>query len=208
MSWSMWLAFVMASAVIAVSPGPGAVLSVSNGLRHGYLAALRGIAGLETALLLQLGVVAVGLGALLASSATAFLLVKLAGAAYLVWLGIAKWRAPAECFDADGGTAEGARTRLRLFRQGLLVNLTNPKAIVFIAALVPQFVVPARPQLPQFLVIAVTMVAVDVVVMSCYALLAARFRPLLRDARAIRVQNRLFGGLFIGAGAMLAASVR
>jgi len=194
--------------VIAASPGPGAVLSVSNGLRHGYLAALRGIAGLETALLLQLGVVAMGLGALLATSATAFLLVKLAGAAYLVWLGIAKWRAPAECFDADGGAAEGARTRLRLFRQGLLVNLTNPKAIVFIAALVPQFVVADRPRLPQFLVIAVTMVAVDVVVMSCYALLAARFRPLLRDARAIRLQNRLFGGLFIGAGAMLAASGR
>ncbi|NLF55803.1 MAG: homoserine/homoserine lactone efflux protein [Thauera phenolivorans] len=208
MSWSMWLAFVMASTVIAVSPGPGAVLSVSNGLRHGYLAALRGIAGLETALLLQLGVVALGLGALLATSATAFLVVKLSGAAYLVWLGIVKWRAPAEGFEAEVGAAEGGRVRRRLFRQGLLVNLTNPKAIVFIAALVPQFVVPGRPQLPQFLVIALTMVVVDVAVMSCYALLAARFRPLLRDARAIRLQNRLFGGLFIGAGAMLAASSR
>lgn len=207
MSWTMWLAFLAAALVIAVSPGPGAVLSMSTGLRYGYAAALRAIAGLQIALLLQLCVVALGLGAVLATSEAAFAVVKFAGAAYLIWLGVQKWRSPPEPIGGDG---EGLRvqSRRQLYAQGILVNLTNPKAIVFIAALVPQFIVPDQPQWPQFAIIGATMVGVDVMVMSCYALLATRFRPLLRDPRLLRLQNRLFGGLFVGAGAMLAASSR
>ena len=207
MSWTMWLAFLAAALVIAVSPGPGAVLSMSTGLRYGYAAALRAIAGLQLALLLQLCVVALGLGAVLATSEAAFAVVKFAGAAYLIWLGVQKWRSPPEPIGGDG---EGLRvqSRRQLYAQGILVNLTNPKAIVFIAALVPQFIVPDRPQWPQFAIIGATMVAVDMMVMSCYALLATRFRPLLRNPRLLRLQNRIFGGLFVGAGAMLAASSR
>ena len=207
MSWTMWLAFLAAALVIAVSPGPGAVLSMSTGLRYGYAAALRAIAGLQIALLLQLCVVALGLGAVLATSEAAFAVVKFAGAAYLIWLGVHKWRSPPEPIGGDG---EGQRvqSRRQLYAQGILVNLTNPKAIVFIAALVPQFIVPDRPQWPQFAIIGATMVAVDMMVMSCYALLATRFRPLLRNPRLLRLQNRIFGGLFVGAGAMLAASSR
>ena len=207
MSWTMWLAFFAAALVIAVSPGPGAVLSMSTGLRYGYAAALRAIAGLQIALLLQLCVVALGLGAVLATSEAAFAVVKFAGAAYLIWLGVHKWRSPPEPIGGDG---EGLRvqSRRQLYAQGILVNLTNPKAIVFIAALVPQFIVPDRPQWPQFAIIGATMVAVDMMVMSCYALLATRFRPLLRNPRLLRLQNRIFGGLFVGAGAMLAASSR
>ena len=207
MSWTMWLAFLAAALVIAVSPGPGAVLSMSTGLRYGYAAALRAIAGLQIALLLQLCVVALGLGAVLTTSEAAFAVVKFAGAAYLIWLGVQKWRSPPEPIGGDG---EGQRvqSRRQLYAQGILVNLTNPKAIVFIAALVPQFIVPDQPQWPQFAIIGATMVAVDTMVMSCYALLATRFRPLLRNPRLLRLQNRIFGGLFVGAGAMLAASSR
>ena len=207
MSWTMWLAFLAAALVIAVSPGPGAVLSMSTGLRYGYAAALRAIAGLQIALLLQLCVVALGLGAVLATSEAAFAVVKFAGAAYLIWLGVHKWRSPPEPIGGDG---EGLRvqSRRQLYAQGILVNLTNPKAIVFIAALVPQFIVPDRPQWPQFAIIGATMVAVDMMVMSSYALLATRFRPLLHNPRLLRLQNRIFGGLFVGAGAMLAASSR
>ena len=207
MSWTMWLAFLAAALVIAVSPGPGAVLSMSTGLRYGYGAALRAIAGLQIALLLQLGVVALGLGAVLATSETAFAVVKFAGAAYLIWLGVHKWRSPPEPIGGDG---EGQRvqSRRQLYAQGILVNLTNPKAIVFIAALVPQFIVPDRPQWPQFAIIGATMVAVDMMVMSSYALLATRFRPLLHNPRLLRLQNRIFGGLFVGAGALLAGSSR
>lgn len=206
MSWSLWAAFLVAAIVIAVSPGPGAVLSMATGLRHGYGGALRAIAGLQLALLIQLAVVALGLGAVLATSATAFLALKIAGAGYLVWLGVQKWRARPEPLD-EAGAAQPAR-RSGLLLQGLLVNLTNPKAIIFMAALVPQFINPREPQFIQFVIIGLTMTAVDTLVMSCYAGLATRFRPLLRNPRALRLQNRVFGTLFVGAGAALAASSR
>ncbi|MCK9986983.1 MAG: homoserine/homoserine lactone efflux protein [Azoarcus sp.] len=204
MSWNMWLAFLAAAVVIAVSPGPGAVLSMATGLRHGYAVALRAILGLQTALLIQLAIVVLGLGAVLAASATAFLIVKIAGAGYLIWLGVRKWRAPVELLD-DGTAARDTRG---VYLQGVLVNLTNPKAIVFMVALVPQFIDPQLPQWPQFLIIATTMVGTDMVVMSCYALLAGRCRRWLRSPRMMKAQNRVFGGMFVAAGSLLAASSR
>jgi homoserine/homoserine lactone efflux protein len=203
MTLNLWLAFVLAAILIAVSPGPGAALSMSAGLRHGQFGALPAIFGLQAALLIQLAIVGMGLGAVLAASATAFAVVKFAGAAYLVWLGVQKWRRA-----GSDDVAQGKALRSGLFRQGLLVNLTNPKAIVFMAALTPQFIDPNRPQLPQFLIIALTMCVTDTIVMSGYALLASRLGAWLHDARARRTQDRFFGGLFIGAGALLATSSR
>lgn len=203
MALNLWLAFVLAAILIAVSPGPGAALSMSAGLRHGQFGALPAIFGLQAALLIQLAIVGMGLGAVLAASATAFAVVKFAGAAYLVWLGVQKWRRA-----GSDDVAQGKALRSGLFRQGLLVNLTNPKAIVFMAALTPQFIDPNRPQLPQFLIIALTMCVTDTIVMSGYALLASRLGAWLHDARARRTQDRFFGGLFIGAGALLATSSR
>lgn len=203
MDINIWLAFLVAAVVIAVTPGPGAVLSIATGLRYGYANALRAIIGLEAALLVQLLVVALGLGALLAASSGAFLALKVIGAGYLVYLGVSKWRAPVE--ELDEGSAL-PRRRGGLFLQGLLVNLTNPKALIFMVALVPQFVTANLPQLPQFAIIAVTMVTVDLLVMSAYALLAGRCRVWLHDPGMIRMQNRIFGGMFVSAGALLAAS--
>lgn len=202
MSLSLWLGFLVASVVIAVTPGPGAVASMSTGIRHGYWSALALILGLQAAILLQLAVVALGLGALLATSETAFEVIKFVGAGYLIWLGFQKWRATAP--GADEATTP--RRRHGLFLQGLLVNLTNPKAIIFIAALVPQFVDPLAPQMPQYLLIAATLCLTDTLVMSCYALMAARVGRWLHDPRALRLQNRLFGSLFVVAGGLLAVS--
>ena len=204
MAFSVWFGFFIASVLIAVSPGPGAAASMSAGLRFGYGSALRVIGGLQCALTIQVTVVALGLGAVLTTSAHAFDLIRFLGAAYLIWLGVQKWRAPAEDIDT-----EAARTRPEgLFSEGLLVNLTNPKAIVFIAALVPQFIDPKQPQWPQFLIIVLTMCSVDTLVMSGYALLASRMRGWLHNPRLMKAQNRFFGGVFIGAGALLAASGR
>lgn len=204
MSFTVWATFLLASVAIAVSPGPGAVVCMSTGLRHGYGATLRILAGLEVALLIHLAVVFAGLGAVLAASTTAFSAVKIVGAAYLVWLGIQKWCDPAEPRDGEGDTA----VRRSLFLQGLLVNLSNPKAIVFMAALVPQFIDPHTVQWPQFAIMSVTTVVVDTIVMSGYSMLAARFAPLLCNRAALRTQNRVFGSLFVGAGAILASSSR
>jgi len=203
MDLTTWLAFLLASTLIAVSPGPGAATSMSAGLRHGYWAALRAIGGLQSALLIQLSVVAAGLGAVLSASTTAFSIMKFVGAAYLVWLGIQKWRDSPKVID-DGNTVKGEG----LFLQGLLVNLTNPKAIIFIAALTPQFIDPTKPQWLQFLIMAATMCGVDTVVMSGYALLATRLRRRLHDLRSMKIQNRFFGGVFVGAGVLLATSGR
>lgn len=205
MTLSLWLAFLAAAVVIAVSPGPGAVLSMSTGLRVGYRGALRAIAGLQTALLIQLAVVALGLGAVLATSALAFTALKVVGAGYLIWLGVQKWRSPVV---AEVSGDNGVRGAGGLYLQGLFVNLSNPKAIIFMVALVPQFIDARAPQWPQFAIIALTMVATDTVVMSGYALLAGRCRRWLSSPRMLRVQNRIFGGMFVAAGSLLAATSR
>ena len=204
MALTTWLAFLLAAILIAVSPGPGAATSMSVGLRHGYLAALRAIFGLQSALVIQLSIVGAGLGALLATSATAFNVMKFLGAGYLIWLGIQKWRDAPQAIDGENLAVPPSG----LFMQGLLVNLTNPKAIVFIAALTPQFIDPARPQWLQFLILGATMCGVDTIVMSGYALLATRLRRWLHDLRAMKAQNRFFGGIFVGAGVLLATSAR
>ena len=204
MSLSVWFGFLVAAILIAVTPGPGMAASVAAGMRHGYRAALTLILGLQTAFLIHLAIVAVGLGTLLATSETAFDLVKFCGAAYLVWLGVQKWRertAAVESTLPQGG-------QRGLYLQGVLVNLTNPKAIVFIAALVPQFVDPAQPQTAQYLLIALTLCLVDIVTMSACALAAARLGRWLHDPQALRLQNRLFGGIFVIAGTALALSSR
>ena len=204
MSFALWLGFLLAAVLIAITPGPGAVLSMSIGMRYGYRSALLAILGLQAALLLQLIVVALGLGALLAASETAFGLLKLAGAAYLIWLGVTKWRAPVDAVVVKSGDLP---TR-GLFVQGLLVNLTNPKAIVFIGALVPQFIDPAQPVATQYAVIAATLCATDVIVMSGYAVAALQMGRWLGEARHVRWQNRIFGAVFVTAGSMLAVSSR
>ena len=208
MTLSVWLGFLVAAILIAVSPGPGAVTAMSAGSRYGYAKALRVVCGLQVALLIQLSIVAAGVGTLLATSALAFHAIKLIGAAYLIWLGVQKWRASAAEIDAVGELDDKGRPLEAggLFLQGLLVNLSNPKAVVFIAALTPQFIDPTRPQWPQFMIIGLTMSAVDSIVMSAYALLAGSLRGWMHGTAAKTAQNRFFGGIFIVAGVVLAAS--
>lgn len=206
MSYTLWLGFLAAVSIVALSPGPSAVTCMSAGLRHGVWRALPAVAGLQAALIIQLAIVAAGLGAVISASATAFNLLKLAGAAYLIWLGIQRWRAAATPpVDPDASHVPD-KQGWSLFTQGLLVNLTNPKAVVFIAALVPQFIDPHAPQLPQFLIIGLTMCGIDSVVMTGYATLAARCRHWLARPDWMRWQNRAFGTIFIAAGTLLARS--
>ena len=205
MSLAVWFGFLMAAILISITPGPGAVLSMNTGMRQGYSGALAAILGLQAAILAHLAIVAVGFGALLAASESAFVAVKFVGAAYLVWLGIQKWRdAPPALAESASQTGE----RKNLFLQGLLVNLTNPKAIIFIGALVPQFIDPLQHQLPQYMIIASTLCLTDLLVMSIYALAAVRIGRWIRNEQAARMQNKVVGGLFISAGALLALAPR
>ena len=203
MDWHVWLVYFVASWVIAVSPGSGAVLAMSHGLAYGVRGASATVLGLQIGLAFIMLVAGAGVGAVLVASAGAFMVVKLLGAAYLLWLGFKQWRAPVTL--DDGGAQAGPpvmRLRQRVLT-GALTNATNPKGIVFMVAVLPQFIDPARPLLLQLLILLVTTLAVDTVVMHGYALLASRLRALLRSARARRTQNRVFGGVLMGMGASL-----
>ncbi|OBB13965.1 threonine transporter RhtB [Mycolicibacterium setense] len=202
MTWQIWLAFLGASIAISVSPGAGAILSMATGLTHGVRRGTWSVLGLQIGLMLQLVLVAVGLGAVVAGSVLAFQIVKWLGVAYLIYLAVQQWRsASLDLNERMSGTVE--RGRLALLMRGFLVNTTNPKGLVFLLAVLPQFVVPAAPLLPQYVAIAATMVAVDIVVMSLYTGLAARMLNWLRTPRQQTILGRVFSGLFATAAVVL-----
>jgi homoserine/homoserine lactone efflux protein len=191
----VWLAFLVASCVIAVSPGSGAVLSMSHGLCYGVRRTTATIVGLQLGLAVILLVAGLGVGAVLTASATAFTVIKVVGACYLLWLGWRQWRAPVAKVDGDAAQSVGEPDLTA--RQRVL------RGIVFMAAVLPQFIQPTRPLWLQLLVLLATTVMVDVTVMHGYAWLAARLQGVLRSVRARRAQNRVFGGVLMAMGAFL-----
>ncbi|OBB59669.1 threonine transporter RhtB [Mycobacterium sp. 852013-51886_SCH5428379] len=202
MTWQVWLAFVGAAIVIAVSPGAGAVQSMATGLTHGVKRGLWSIAGLEAGLMLQLALVSLGLGAAVANSILAFQVIKWIGVAYLLYLAVRQWRAvPVNLREQVDRTVPGGRAALVV--RGFLVNATNPKGLVFFLAVLPQFVVPTAPLVPQYLAIGVTMVAVDVVVMTLYTAMSVRLVRRLSSPRQQTLLNRVFSGLFATAAVAL-----
>jgi homoserine/homoserine lactone efflux protein len=203
MTFATWITFVIAACIIAVSPGSGAVLSMSHGLSYGLRKASGTILGLQAGLLLVLAIAGAGVGSLLLASEVAFNVVKTVGALYLIWLGLAQWRAKA----APGPGAQVVQAQAPSLRRrvltGFLTNATNPKGIIFMVAVLPQFIAQDHPLLPQLLILAVTMCTIDLMVMHGYAFLAASMQRFFRDARAVQAQNRVFGGLLMGVGAAL-----
>jgi homoserine/homoserine lactone efflux protein len=159
--------------------------------------------GMQAANLIIVLVVSLGLGAVLLASEALFNAVKWIGVAYLVYLGIVTWRSPARAFEEDA--ADTARTPREVFMRGFWVNATNPKGIIFFAAILPQFIDLARPQFQQYAIFAATTFTVDVVIMAGYTALAARVLKVMRDPGHIRWVNRGIGGLFVAAGVALAS---
>ncbi len=203
MSLATWIPFFFATLAISLSPGPGAFAAMSAGLNHGFGRGQPVAYGLMLGVWTQLLVVGVGLGALLAASGTAFTVVKWAGVAYLVWLGVQQWRAPDSPLAAPAG-APAAASRRALVLRGWTVNALNPKGTVFLLAVVPQFIDAAAPLTAQYLAIGATFGLVECAVMSGYVALAARVLALLRSPRQRRWLNRGFGSLFVLAGVALA----
>lgn len=202
MAWQVWLTFLGAAIAIAVSPGAGAVQSMATGLTHGVRRGYWSIAGLETGLMLQLALIAVGLGAAVAKSIVLFTVIKWIGVAYLIYLAVRQWRtAPVDLREQIGTAADGGR--LALLTRGFLVNATNPKSVVFFLAVLPQFIVPTDPLAPQYVAIGATMVAVDLVVMGLYTGLSVRLVRWLNTPRQQTLLNRVFAGLFATAAVVL-----
>lgn len=202
MAWEVWLTFIGAAVLIAVSPGAGAIQSMATGLTYGVRRGYWSILGLEVGLMLQLTLVAVGLGAIVTGSIVAFNVVKWVGVAYLLYLAVRQWRTATRDLREQLDTSAD-RGRTALVVRGFLVNATNPKGLVFFLAVVPQFVVPTAPLLPQYLAIGATMVAVDLVVMGLYTGLAVRLLRWMHTPRQQTVVNRTFSGLFATAAVVL-----
>ncbi|MBD8492314.1 LysE family transporter [Pseudomonas syringae] len=203
MAFETWLAFLAACWVISLSPGAGAIASMSCGLRYGFWRGYWNALGLQVALVVQIGIIAAGLGAILAASELAFTLIKWFGVAYLVYLGVKQWRAlPTEMHEDPAMRPVGKPLSLML--RGFLVNISNPKALVFMLAILPQFIDPAAPLLAQYVTIAATMVVVDLIVMAGYTGLAAKVLRLLKTPRQQRRLNRTFASLFVAAAAFIA----
>ena len=204
MEFNTWLTFLAAAVAISLSPGPGAIAAMGVGLNHGFRRGQVIAFGLLMGVWTQTLVVGFGLGMLLSTSELAFSVVKWAGAAYLVWLGIQQWRAPVKpLVETVADAAPDAHLRRTLFLRGWTVNALSPKGTVFLIAVLPQFIDAARPLLAQYVTIGATFGVVESIIMSGYVALAARALGLLRQPRQIRWLNRTFGALFVVAGAVL-----
>jgi len=204
MQFSLWVALVGAGALISFTPGAGAINTMSNSLNAGFRRSIWGILGQQAALLIHIVIVALGVGLLVASSPVAFNVIRYAGAAYLVYLGIRQFLAKPE-LDTERVRALSDEPRWSMFRRGLWVNLLNPKAIVFFLAFLPQFIRADRPLPGQYLIVAATVVVIDIVVMWFFFAVTARsFQRFTRDARGQRMLNRVFGVLFMAVGVLMA----
>ncbi|HYC37074.1 MAG TPA: LysE family transporter [Usitatibacter sp.] len=190
-----WLLYLAASIGLSLSPGPNGLLALTHGALHGQRKALFTISGGVLGFTVIIALSLFGIGALLQASIVWLTALKWAGGAYLVWLGIQLWRAPAmELGAAKGGERPGSA----LFKEGLLSAVTNPKALLFFAAFLPQFIEPTRDLIVQFVVMAGTFGAVEFAYEWIVASAAHRVRPLLR--RLGRRFNQACGGIFAAIG--------
>jgi threonine/homoserine/homoserine lactone efflux protein len=204
----LWLLYVLTVVVVSAIPGPNMLLVMSHGARHGLRRSTATMAGCLSALLLMMSVSAAGLGVFLQTWPALFDLLRLCGAAYLAWLGIRTWRAPPSDWSEVGESAPAAAQRDRfaaLYRHGFLVASSNPKAILFAAALLPQFMSPQARWLPQFATLVATFAVIEVSWYLVYAGFGARLGGWLRRAGVARGFQRATGGIFVGFGVAMAA---
>lgn len=206
MSLELWLVYLGAAIALSLTPGPNGLLSLTHGACFGLRPTVWTVLGGALGFFGLIAASLAGLGALLAASEQAFTVAKWVGAAYLVWLGIRLWRAPAPVVPAHAPGAPRAARPRRLFSQGFLVAVSNPKALIFFAAFLPQFMVPGTSFAEHLLVLGGTFVVVEILYELMLAGLAQRIAPWL--GRHGRWFNRAAGGTFVGIGAALATTSR
>ncbi len=206
MPLELWFAFSLATLVLLVVPGPTVMLVVSFALGHGKRSALATVPGVILGDFTALTVSLAGAGAVLATSATLFTILKYAGAAYLIWLGIKLWRSEAKLeIPQDTTSRKNARS---MFWSAYIVTALNPKGIVFFIAFLPQFVSPGQAVLPQLVILGATFLALATVSVSIWAMAAGEMRARFRKPGTLKLVNRLGGGFMICAGFLTAAARR
>lgn len=204
MQFSLWLALVGAGTLISFTPGAGAIFTMSNSLNSGFRRAIWGILGQQVALVIHIVIVALGVGVLVSNSPVIFNVIRYAGAAYLVYLGIRQFLHKPD-LDKEEVADKKNESALSMFQRGIWVNLLNPKAIVFFLAFMPQFIRPDQPLLQQYAVLTTTVIIIDIMVMWFFFAFAARsFQRFTHDEHGQTVLNRIFGCLFVLVGILLA----
>lgn len=201
MSLQVWFGYMLACWVISITPGAGAIASMSSGVSYGFKHGYWNAIGLQLALLVQFGIVAAGAGLLFATTPWAFIFVKWFGVLYLLYLAYLQWIAPIKTIEIEASLSNKSASKLIL--SGFLVNMSNPKAIVFLLAVLPQFLDLAKPQAIQYGVMAITMITIDLIVMAGYTGLAAKVLKLMKSPKQQKYLNRSFAILFAGAATLL-----
>lgn len=202
MSLELYAAYLVACLVIIIVPGPTVTLIIANSLKHGTRAGLQNVAGTQAGLAIMIGIVGIGLSSVIAAMGHWFDWLRLAGAAYLIWLGWKMFRAAG---GSEDGTAPAKAPRGGFFLQGVLVALSNPKTLLFFGAFFPQFLDPARDHLTQIAIMGATAMLFAAISDSAYAVLSSRAGRLLSQKR-IRLLSKVSGGFLIGGGLWLAST--
>ena len=204
MSIKLLTLFAITELLLCLTPGPAVLLVISQSMRHGFRSSLKGAAGILAGNAIYFVLSAAGLGALLLASAALFQIIKWAGAAYLILMGL-KMLLSKQRRETSGDSIVTSKRSVRLFSEGLLTQLSNPKAIVFFSALLPQFVSPGDDVSRQFAVLGIISLSVELMVLAAYGWAAERGSRLIVSARFSSLPDRVAGGFLIGAGVSLAA---
>ncbi|MFC4160440.1 LysE family translocator [Chitinimonas lacunae] len=202
MSLQLWLTYIIAVFFISGTPGPNMLLAMTHGIHYGFSRSTVSMVGLLAGLGVILSISLGGLGAVLLASEHAFTLLKYLGAAYLIYLGIKTWRSQDGGLSAEGAAPPAPRN-WQLFRTGLLISLSNPKAILFGVAFFPQFIDASRPLAPQIVLLLLSFLLVETGWMCIYARSGAQLAGWLRQGRRMCWFNRAAGSAFVGVGVLL-----
>ena len=202
MAFSTWCIFATVAIAAILSPGPAVFLAISNSVTFGWRRVSFSALGNVLGLLVVSSLAMAGLGALIKASATVFMAVKLVGAGYLVYLGVRQWRSKGSLFSQAQApsTPDGPRSNRQIFLQGLLIALTNPKAILFFTALFPQFLRSDQELAPQFLILTCTFMCFSFMSLMVYGLLAHAARDWFAVESRSAWFNRISGSLFLALG--------
>ena len=207
MTVETWWLYVMMTFMLSATPGPNMLLVMSSSARFGFASAVATMAGCMSALLAMMSLSALGLGAVLQASPAVFNILRWAGSAYLLYLGIKSWRSPVAHQAGDvPPSIDVLPSRGVLYRRGVMVAASNPKAILFAAAFLPQFIHPQSPRLPQFAVLLITFAVIESAWYLIYAGSGQRLASYLRRAAVMKAFNRITGGIFVGFAGIMAVA--
>lgn len=207
MSWEAYFIFIVTTGVICLTPGPAALLIVAQGMSNGMRRSYWAIAGIALANALYFALSATGIAALIVASSNLFAIIKWGGVAYLFYLGLSTLLSRASAF-----TVSADHTRVirgwAAFWNAVVVELSNPKALLYFVALLPQFIDPAKPVGPQMLIYGSSCIALDALAYSLYAWLGSKTHQFTANAQFVKTSNRASGGLLMLAGLLMAGVKR